>query len=117
MAAKLSEASIHWTARNGVASGHGKTEAAIFRRKKTPHTANVKVGTNSVPSNKAATRWLRVWLDLQLTLQDHNAIRLKNGNSAMARLCRLIGQMGLSLANCRKVITTCIRSVAMFSSE
>jgi len=38
-AAKLSEAAtaaIAWAVRNGVAFGHGKTEAAIFRRKKTP---------------------------------------------------------------------------------
>jgi len=40
VAAKLSEAaaaSIDWAASNGVAFDHGKTEAAIFRRKKTPH--------------------------------------------------------------------------------
>ena len=29
----------------------------------------------------------------------------------------LAGQMGLSLANCREVVTACIQSIAMFRSE
>ena len=64
MAAKLSEAaaSIDWAANNGVAFDHGKTEAAIFRRKKTTPTATVKVGANAVPFNKEVTRWLGIWL-------------------------------------------------------
>jgi len=35
----------------------------------------------------------------------------------MARLHRLTGQVGLSPANCRKVMTACIQSVTMFGSE
>jgi len=35
----------------------------------------------------------------------------------MGRLPRLAGQMGLSPANCRKVMTACIQSVAMFGPE
>jgi hypothetical protein len=35
----------------------------------------------------------------------------------MARLRRLPGQMGVSPANCRKVMTACAQSVAMFGSE
>jgi len=58
-----------------------------------------------------------VWLDSQLTLRDHHATRLKQGQKAMTRLRRLTGQMGLSPANCRKVMTACIQSVAMFGSE
>ena len=58
-----------------------------------------------------------MWLDSQLTLRDHHATRLKQGQKAMTRLRRLTGQMGLSPANCRKVMTACIQSVAMFGSE
>jgi len=35
----------------------------------------------------------------------------------MTRLKRLTGQMGLSPENCRKVMTACIQSVAMFGTE
>ena len=35
--------------------------------------AKVKVGDNEVPFNKEARWWLGVWLDSQLTLQEHHA--------------------------------------------
>jgi len=123
MAAKLSEASaaaIAWAEQNGVAFDHGKTEAAIFhrgRKKGAEAKAKVKVGDIEVPFNKEATRWLGVWLDSQLSLREHHATRLKNGRNAMTQLRRLTGQLGLSPANCRKVMTACIQSVAMFSAE
>jgi hypothetical protein len=56
-------------------------------------------------------------LDSQLTLKSHHAIRLKEGKKALGRLPRLTGQMGLAPVNCRKVMTACIQSVAMFGSE
>jgi len=118
--AKLSEAaaaSIGWAANNGVTFDHGRTETAIFRRKKTPPTAAAAVGANTIPFNKEATQWLGVLLDFQPTLKDHQAIRLKNGKNAMARLHRLVRQMGPSPANCRKAMTTFIQPVAMFGSE
>jgi hypothetical protein len=58
-----------------------------------------------------------VWLDSQLTLKDHHAIKMKEGRKAMGRLRRLTGQMGLSPVNCRRVMTACIQSVAMFGPE
>jgi hypothetical protein len=75
------------------------------------------VGTNDISFNPAAMCWLGIWLDSQLTLKEHHAIRLKEGKKAMGRLRRLTGQMGLAPVNCRKVMTACIQSVAMFGSE
>jgi hypothetical protein len=72
---------------------------------------------NDIPFNTEAIRWLDVWLDSQLTLKEHHAIRLNEGKKALGRLHRLTGQMGLAPANCRKVMTACIQSVAMFGSE
>ena len=79
--------------------------------------AKVNVGDNEIPFNKEATRWLGVWLDSQLTLKEHHATRLKNRRNALTRLRRLAGQLGLSPANCRKVMTASIQSVAMFGAE
>jgi len=112
-------AGIDWAVLNGVAFDRGKTEAAIFRKgsKQAETKATVKVGGNEVPFNKEATRWLGVWLDSQLTLKEHHATRLKNRRNALIQLRRLTGQLGLSPANCRKVMTACIQSVAMFGSE
>jgi len=77
----------------------------------------VNVGSKAVPFSKETTRWLGVWLDSQLTLKGHHAVRMKEGRKAKARLHRLTGQMGLSPANCRKDMTACIQSAAMFGSE
>jgi len=67
MAARLLEAaaaSIEWAVKNGVASDPGKTAAAFssWRRKAAPE-ATVMVGEHSIPFNKEATMWLRIWLD------------------------------------------------------
>jgi len=112
VAAKLSAATLEWAAGNGVAFDHGKTEAPLFQWKKRTGTARVTVGSNSIPFNKEATRWLGIWLDSQLTLKDHHAIRLRDGKKAMARLHQLTGQMGLL-----PVMMAFIQSVAMFGSE
>jgi len=114
---RAAEAAISWAEKNGVDFDQGKTEAAIFRKKKTTPTATVTVGNSAVPFNKEATRWLGIWLDSQLILKTHHATRLKEGRNAMIRLRRLAGRMGLAPVNCRKVMTACVQSVAMFGAE
>jgi len=42
---------------------------------------------------------------------------MKKGRKALARRKRLAGQMGLTSDNCRKVMTTCVQSVAMYGTE
>ena len=49
---------------------YGKTEAALFHKKRSAPRATVAVGTNNVPFNKEATRWLGIWLDAQLSLKN-----------------------------------------------
>ena len=118
--AKLSQAatvSIDRGSQNGVAFDHGKTEAALFsRRRKADSEATVMIDINSIRFNKEAIRWLGIWLDSQLTLKRHHARRMKDGKNALTRLQRLTGQLGLSPANCRKVMTACIQSVPMFGA-
>jgi len=123
VATKLSQAAavaMEWTVGNGVAFDHGKTEAALFwrkKRKETETSAKMKMGDKEIPFNKEATRWLGVWLDSQLTLKEHHTTRLKSGRNAMTRLRRLTGKMGLSPTNCRRIMTACVQSVAMFGAE
>ena len=52
-----------------------------------------------------------------LSLRDHQRAMMKKGRKALARLKRLVGQMGLTSDNCHKVITVCVQSVAMYGSE
>jgi len=120
VAAKLSAAAaaaIGWAVENGVAFDSGKTEAAMFHKKRSAPRATVAVSTNSVPFNKEATRWLGIWLDAQLSLKEHHATRMNEGIKALTRLRRLTGQMGLTPANCRKVMTAYVQSATMFGAE
>ena len=92
VAAKLVETaavSLDWAKDNGVASNRGKMEGVLFQKKKgttTLTTATIRVGTNDIPFNSEATRWLGVWLDSQLTLKECHAIRLKEGKKVMGQL-------------------------------
>jgi hypothetical protein len=119
MAAKLAEAaaaSLDWAKDNGVAFDHGKTEAALPEEADCPyshHPGRHERHSLQYPSDTLAGHTL----DSQLTLKEHHAIRLKEGKKALGRLRRLMGQMGLVPVNCRKVMTACIQSVAMFGSE
>jgi len=122
VAAKLSEAAaaaMEWGRNNGVAFDPGKTEAAMFWRKRKGTEAKVTVimGDEEVPFNKEVTRWLGVWLDSQPMLKEHHSIRLKSRWNAMTHLRRLKGRMGLSPVNCRGIMMVCIQSIAMFGAE
>jgi hypothetical protein len=70
-----------------------------------------------VSFNKKATRWLRIWLDTQLNLGEHQKIMMKKSRKAMGRLQRLSSEMRLIPVNCRKVKTACVQSVAMYRTE
>jgi hypothetical protein len=116
VANKLSEAataSLNWAAGNGIAFDHGKTEAALFQRRRSTPTATIKAEESEVPFNKQVTRWLGVWLDSQPTIKEHDAIRLKKGKNGMNRLRRLIGRTNgiQQLVNQEaRVITGCFRT-------
>lgn len=94
---------------------------ALFRRGGISPTSAIIVAANTVtgvtvPFNEEAKCWLGVLLDSQLTLKDHHTVPLKEGKNAIIRLRQLAGQIGLSPANCRKVVTARIQSAGMFGS-
>jgi len=64
-----------WAKENACQFDIEKTEAILFTRKrnnKEPKMkAKIKVRNHEVQYNKEATRWLGVWLDSMLTLNDH----------------------------------------------
>ena len=100
--------SLDWANDNGVVLDKGKMEGVLFWKKKGALTATIRVETSDISFNSEATHWLKVWLDSQLKLKEHHAIRLKEGKKAMGQLRWLTGQMGLLPANCGKVMTACI---------
>jgi len=58
--------------------------------------ARVRVGNYEVPYNKVATRWLGVWLDDMVTLNDHWKKTLAKARKAQSRVRSLMMKKGLS---------------------
>jgi len=115
--AKASKAAVAWGEENGITFDHDKSEAVLFSRRRKAANETVKTGEREIPFNTEATRWLGIWLASHLTLRDHQRTMMKKGRKALARLKRLAGQMGLTSDNCRKVMTACVQSVAMYGTE
>jgi len=112
-------AAQEWVEANAVTFDTEKTEAILLsrRRKRKSPTQGIQVAGRTIQFNKQATRWLRVWLDSQLTLKEHHEVRLKKARNAQNRLRRLAGQVGLSSENCRRVQTACVQAAALFGAE
>ena len=111
------DVACRWGDRNGVTFDHNKSKALLFSRKRKAPTVTIKTGGTEVTFNKEITGWLGVRLNSHLTLRDHQKLMLKKGIKVLARLKRLMGQMGLTAGNCCKVMTACMQPVAMYGSE
>jgi len=108
---------VAWRKENGITFDHGKSEAVLFSRRRKVSTETIRTREREIPFNTEATRWLGIWLDSHLTLKDHQRAMMKKGRKALVRLRRLAGQMGVRSDNCRKVMTACVQSVAMYGTE
>ena len=84
--AKLTAAAtalVEWATANGVAFDSGKTEAALFRKRKgkSAATAEVRVGADTVPFNKEATSGL----ECGSTRSSHSKITMPSGQKTGAK--------------------------------
>jgi len=62
--------------------------------------ARVRVGDHEVSYNKEGTRWLGVWLDDKLTLNDHTTKTLAKATRTQNRVRSWIGKEGFSSQGC-----------------
>jgi len=75
------------------------------------------VGDHEVSYNKEATRWLGVWLDDMLTLNDHTKKTLAKARKAQNRVRSLMVKKGLSLEGCKRIQVAAVQAVALYRSE
>jgi len=98
-----------------------KTEAMLFtrrRKNKEPKmNARVRVGNYEVRYNKKAMRWLGVWLDDMLTLNDHTKRTLAKARRAQNRVRFLMTKKGLSSEGCKRIQVAVVQAVALYGSE
>jgi len=79
--------------------------------------ARVTVGNHEVPYNKEATRWLGVWLDGMLTLNDHTKKTLAKARRVQNRVRSLMTKKGLSSEGCKRIQVAVVQAVALYGSE
>jgi len=110
-----------WAKKNACRFDIEKTEAMLFtrrRKNKEPKMkARVKVGNHEVPSNTEATRWLGVWLDNMLTLNDHTKKTLAKARKAQNRVRSLMTKKGISSEGCKRIQVAAVQAVALYGSE
>ena len=70
-------ASLRWVESNAVRFETAKTEAILFSRKRKHRRCQrgIRVGDQTVQFAPDATRWLGIWLDSALTLQENRRRR------------------------------------------
>jgi hypothetical protein len=96
-----------WAKENACEFDIETTEAMLFtrrRRNEEPKmTARVRVGNHEVSYNKQATKWLGVWLDDMLTLNDHTKRTLAKATTAQNRVRSFTVKTGLNLGSCHRI--------------
>jgi len=79
--------------------------------------ARVRVENHEVSYNKEATRWLGVWLDDMLTLNDHTKKTLAKARRVQNRVRSLMTKKGLSLEGCQRIQVAAVQAVVLYGSE
>jgi len=79
--------------------------------------AKIRVGNHEVQYNKEATRWLGVWLDSMLTLNDHTKKIFAKARRAQNRVRSLITKKGLSPEGCQQIQIAAVQAVAWSGAE
>ena len=118
---RCAEGAESWAKENACQFDIEKTEAMLFtckRNNKEPKMkARVRVGNHKVRYNKEATRWLGMWLDDMLTLNDHTKKTLAKARKAQNRVRSLTVKQGLNLGSCQQIQVAAVQAVILYGSE
>jgi len=110
-----------WVKENACQFDIEKTEAILFTQKrnnKEPKMkAKIRVGNHEVQYNKEATRWLGVWLDSMLTLNDHTKKTFAKARRVQSRVRSLMVKKGLSPEGCQRIQIAAVQAVALYGAE
>jgi len=79
--------------------------------------AKIRVGNHNVQYNKEATRWLGVWLDSILTLNDHSKKIFVKARRVQNRVRSLMSTKGLNSEGCQRIQVATVQAVALYGVE
>ena len=103
---RCAQASLDWADSNAVRFEESKTEAILFsnRRRHRQCRREIRVGsTHRVRFAGEATRWLGIWLDASLNLEENRRRRIGKTRQAEAKLRRIVNQYGVPPASARNL--------------
>ena len=98
MLERCAQASLEWADNNAVRFEETKTEAIPFsnQRKHRRCRREIRVGSmHWVRFASEATRWLGIWLDASLNLEENRRRRIGKTHQAEAKLRRIVSQYGV----------------------
>jgi hypothetical protein len=110
-----------WVDNNAVVFDIHKAEAVLFSRRRC-HRRQINETIKAAPGvekklNHEATGWLGVWLDSQLTLNEHHKKTMSKACRAEARIRSLRGKFGSTSQNVRKIQVAAVQSVTPYGPE
>jgi hypothetical protein len=102
---------------NAVAFGCGRTETVLLTRPRMQFPRmKIWVNGQGIAYNKEATRWLGVSLACQLTLKQPKRHRLGLARNVEAQVRSLMGKLGLTSANFRRIQIAAVPAVARYGA-
>jgi len=111
----------NWAKKNACRFDIVKMQAMLFTRRRNNRepkmNARVRVGDHEVSYNKEATRWLGVWLDDMLTLNDHMKKTLAKARRAQNKVKSLMTKKGSNSEGCKRIQVAAVQAVALYGSE
>lgn len=109
---------IQWGTDNAVVFEPEKSEGLLLTRKRSvKNGTKVEVSGHSVSVEKGSVRWLGVFLDSELRLNEHHTTwmaKAKRRQAEIGRLCRKRGLPAFSVANLQKAV---VQSVGTYGIE
>jgi len=79
--------------------------------------AEIMVRSLEVQYNKEATRWLEVWLDSMLTLNDHTKKTFAKARRTQNRVRSLMTKKGFSSEACRRIQVGAVQAGSLYGAE
>jgi hypothetical protein len=79
--------------------------------------ARIRVRDYEVQYNKEATRWLGVWLDSMLTLNDHTKKIFAKARRAQNRVRSLMTTKGLNSEGWQRIEVAAVQTVALYGAK
>lgn len=118
---RASRLAIRWGQTNAATFEIRKTEAILLSRSRRHWrdkiNEGVRVGDQTIPYNRRATRWLGIWIDSRLSFRENTIVSAARVKKAETRLASFVRRNGVPPLSARHLQEVIIGSTLMYGSE